>query len=376
MATLVLGAAGAAVGGALGGGVLGISGAVIGRAIGATVGRVIDERLLGASAPVESGGPDRLHVAGAGEGDPIPRVWGQMRVAGHVIWAGEFRQQTVAGGGKGGGGGGGETELRVSLALGLCEGPIAGIGRIWADGTPLEPTSIDLRVYPGDEAQLPDPLIEAVEGAENAPAYRGLAYVVIEDLDLGRFGNRIPQLWFEVLRRADVEAPAHPADVITGVALIPGTGEYALATTPVTLGSGPGQGRRINVNTPSGRSDLETSLDALARELPGARSVSLVVSWFGDDLAAGRCTVAPRVEGRDREGLEMPWRVSGLTRAEAREVGRVDGRPAFGGTPCDHSVIEAIRAIHAAGREVMFYPFVLMDIQAGNGLPDPWSGAA
>ena len=25
---------------------------------------------------------------------------------------------------------------------------------------------------------------------------------------------------------------------------------------------------------------------------------------------------------------------------------------------------------------VMFYPFILMDIQAGNGLADPWTGAA
>ena len=33
---------------------------------------------------------------------------------------------------------------------------------------------------------MPDPKIEAVQGAGSAPAYRGLAYVVIEDLDLGR----------------------------------------------------------------------------------------------------------------------------------------------------------------------------------------------
>jgi hypothetical protein len=41
---------------------------------------------------------------------------------------------------------------------------------------------------------LPDPKIEAVEGAGNAPAYRGLAYVVIEDLDLTPYGNRVPPL--------------------------------------------------------------------------------------------------------------------------------------------------------------------------------------
>ena len=28
-----------------------------------------------------------------------------------------------------------------------------------------------------------------------------------------------------------------------------------------------------------------------------------------------------------------------------------------------------------AGQEVMYYPFILMDQMAGNGLPDPWSDA-
>ena len=37
--------------------------------------------------------------------------------------------------------------------------------------------------------------------------------------------------------------------------------------------------------------------------------------------------------------------------------------------------IEAIRAIRAAGQEVMFYPFILMEQQPENGRPDPWSDA-
>ena len=35
-----------------------------------------------------------------------------------------------------------------------------------------------------------------------APAYRGIAYVVIEDLALAAFGNRVPQFSFEVVRPA------------------------------------------------------------------------------------------------------------------------------------------------------------------------------
>ena len=39
------------------------------------------------------------------------------------------------------------------------------------------------------------------------------------------------------------------------------------------------------------------------------------------------------------------------------------------------AVVEAIVALHAAGKAVTFYPFILMDQLAGNGLPDPWNGA-
>jgi hypothetical protein len=40
----------------------------------------------------------------------------------------------------------------------------------------------EMRVHAGDDAQVPDPLIQVVEGADRTPAYRGLAYVVMEHL--------------------------------------------------------------------------------------------------------------------------------------------------------------------------------------------------
>ena len=63
---------------------------------------------------------------------------------------------------------------------------------------PLDLTGITVRIYSGDESQTSDPLIVAKDGADNVPAYRGLAYVVFERLPLENFGNRIPQLSFEV----------------------------------------------------------------------------------------------------------------------------------------------------------------------------------
>ena len=93
MATILLSAAGAALGAGFGGTVLGLSGAVIGRAIGATLGRVIDQRLMGAgSEAIEVGRVDRFRLMGASEGSSVAQLWGRMRVGGQVIWATEFQE--------------------------------------------------------------------------------------------------------------------------------------------------------------------------------------------------------------------------------------------------------------------------------------------
>ena len=374
MATILLSAAGAALGSGFGGTVLGLSGAVIGRAVGATLGRVIDQRLLGGgSKAVETGRVDRMRIQTAGEGTAIARIWGQMRVPGHVIWASPLVEvKREQGGGKGSGPRVTEIGYRLSFALALCEGPILGVGRIWADGEEIAPEDLNLRVYTGDEDQLPDPAIAAHEG-DGAPAYRGIAYVVAEDLSLERWGNRVPQLSFEVTRAA--KGGRGLSRQVEAVALIPGTGEYSLATTPVSYDLGLGETQVINRNTPVAGSDFAASMQMLRRELPRVNSVSLVVSWFGDDLRVGECSVRPKVEDKSRDGREMAWRSGGIGRADADEVARVNDRPIYGGTPADASVIEALRAIAARGQKAVFYPFILMEQLAANNRPDPWSDA-
>ena len=57
-------------------------------------------------------------------------------------------------------------------------------------------------------------------------------------------------------------------------------------------------------------------------------------------------------------------------------VSTYGGGSAYGGTPTDASVIAAIREIKARGLKVTLYPFMMMDVVPGNGLPDPHGGAA
>jgi hypothetical protein len=360
--------------------VLGLSGAVIGRAVGATLGRVLDQRLLGAgSAAVEVGRIDRFKITGASEGAPVARVWGRMRMPGQVIWATRFAETASRSGGKGSPRPNTtQFSYSVSLAVALCEGEITRVGRVWADGVEIAPDRLNMRVYPGSQTQLVDPKIEAVEGAGKATAFRGIAYVVFEDLQLADFGNRVPQFSFEVMRRAQGNAIDAVPDLTSGlraVAMIPGTGEYALATTPVHFDYGLGESVSANVHSPLGETDFAVSFARLTGELPNCGSVSLVVSWFGDDLRASACSIKPKVDRHDLDGVNMPWRVSGQARSSADSVSLREGRAVYGGTPADASVIEAIKRMNDDGISVMFYPFILMDQLAGNALPDPWGGA-
>ena len=385
MATVLLSAAGSAIGGSIGGSVLGLSAATIGQAVGAVAGSVLDQTLLGSgSAAVETGRARALRIQSSTEGAPIPAVFGRMRVAGQVIWATRFHEhvRTTTQGGKATGGQRvREFSYTISFAVGICEGPISRIGRVWADGKLLDLANTNHRVYLGDESQLPDPKIEAVEGFGNVPAYRGLAYIVFEDLPIGQFGNRIPQLGIEVFRSPSAtltgaEAGSPLPELIRAVSLSPGTGEFALDPQIARVTSPAGGGQFANVNNAAGVADLAASLDQLEAELPACEQISLVVSWFGTDLRCGHCTVEPRIEERNRTTQPEPWQVAGLTSATATLVSSdQDGRPNFGGTPSDGSLIRAIQHMSSRGKKVVLYPFLLMDIPEGNGLPDPYGEA-
>ncbi len=340
----------------------------VGRVIGATIGRAIDDRAIAGLGPARQIGPrlETLKVQGTAEGAPMACVFGRARVTGQVIWAARFLEAKN----KGRAGKGGPKTVdyvySLSFAVALCEGEIDGIGRVWADGRAMDLTGVVMRVHRGGEDQTPDPLIEAVEGA--APAYRGTAYVVFEDLPLGPFGDRVPQLSFEVFRRPRGARP-RLEDRLEGVCLIPGAGEFALATQAVIRREGLTRTKVENVHNGEGRPDLLVSLDQLQAQSPNLKRVSLVVGWFGDDLRAGHCRVRPGVERADKPTEPMTWSVAGVARRDAYEVSRVDGAPAYGGTPSDESVRQAIRELKARGLEVTLYPFVFMDCPGY-----PWRG--
>ena len=205
MATLVLGAIGTLIGGPIGG------------SIGALIGSSIDAKIFGGGAR-EGPRLAELKLTTSSYGAPIPRHFGRMRVAGQIVWATDLIEHSVQqGGGKGSPSGTGYT-YSASLAVALSSRPLLSVGRVWADGKLLRGVAGDLKVggafrlHTGHGDQASDPLLAAAESL--CPAYRGLAYVVFEDLQLSEYGNRIPSLSFEVF--AD-DGPLELAALISGV---------------------------------------------------------------------------------------------------------------------------------------------------------------
>jgi hypothetical protein len=329
---------------------------------------------------IEGARLDSLRITSSTEGAVIPRLYGRMRIGGNIIWATDFREETkttTQGGGKGGGGGKVKTTeylYYASFALALCEGPITGIGRIWADGKPMDLSGVTWRWYPGDEAQSADPFIAAKVGAANTPAYRGTAYVVFEELPLSSYGNRLPQLSFEVFR--PLADPDTAEGLTRAVTLIPASGEFTYATQAIRKSSG-GATQAENLNALPDTADMVVALDRLQAMAPAVESVSLVVAWFGDDLRAGSCKLRPGVEVAAKSTAPIGWSVNGVSRSNAFLVSRDDqDRPVYGGTPADFAVVQAIREMKARGLRVTFYPFILMDVPPGNLAPNPNSDNA
>jgi hypothetical protein len=206
-ASLLGGALGAVAGFFIGG----PQGAMYGYSIGSAVGSYISPPK---GPHLEGPRLSDLSVQTSTYGAVIPRGYGTYPVAGNVFWLENNALKEVAtttstrSGGKGGGKKS-STQTTYSyfatFAVGLCEGPIAGVRRIWIGGALIYDASANdvsslaasnaaaagFTIHLGTDTQLADARMQATLGVANTPAYRGLAYIVFNDLALARYGNSL-----------------------------------------------------------------------------------------------------------------------------------------------------------------------------------------
>jgi len=331
-------------------------------------------------------------------GNVIPRIYGTMRQAGNVIWSTDIKEvrtdKTIQqqSGGKGGGGRSTVSQTTttyayyVTLAISICEGPVDEIIRVWADSKCLIETVLasnkgKYNIHLGDEEQQPDDIIAKYKPAGSFPAYRGLAYVVIEDFPLADYGNRIPNFSFEV--RRSVRFKPSVEDKIKEIVMIPGSGEFVYSTSVCTKQEViklktkeiPYKGRKsLNMHNYEGKADVILAIDQLLKTLPNIEWVALVVTWFATSTIAAKCEIIPKVEFHGNTKIyPQEWSVAGYTRKTAKEVLRFNAHtPTYGGTPSDNSILEVIKELKNRGIKVMLYPMLFVD--QIKPVAKPWRG--
>lgn len=160
----------------------------------------------------------------ASYGEVVPEILGTTRVSGNIIDYDDFtahEHKSTTRTGKGGGAK--HTNITytysVAAAIALCEGPIAGIGKVWRDKEIYQYPNekIELTLFNGEAAQTPWPYMLS-KHPEKALPYSGLAYMA-GVVDLGERGS-LPQYNFEVygkLRDTGDGVDVNPADYIEHV---------------------------------------------------------------------------------------------------------------------------------------------------------------
>lgn len=141
-------------------------------------------------------------VSTAEYGSTVPEVLGTVRIAGNIIYYDDFtahEHKEVQRAGKGGGSKHVNINYTYTVAaiLGLCEGEINGVNRVWVgkDVYTYPNEKIQMTVFKGSESQQPWAYTQG-KHPDKALPYKGLAYVA-GVVDLGDSGA-FPSYNFEV----------------------------------------------------------------------------------------------------------------------------------------------------------------------------------
>lgn len=184
------------------------AGAAWGWAIGSAIGAIGEAIFAGSDGTVQKGPRlGDLTVQTSTYGAPIPKIYGTARIAGNVFWSKKINEKRKVRHLDG------DAEFWEysyygNFAVGLAEGPIAGVRKVWLDGKlytkfsgdDIGPSEIistqrknHITIYKGTDDQT----VDANMGG--ACAYRDLAYILFDDLKLENYGNRLPTVTCEVV---------------------------------------------------------------------------------------------------------------------------------------------------------------------------------
>jgi hypothetical protein len=165
-----------------------------------------------------------LQVQQSSQGLTLPVVYGRARVAGNLIWYGDFTtietKTTTQQGGKGGGGVKQEDisyTYEAAVMMALCEGEIKGIGRIWRDKEKFESLSqLRLNLAKGGDEQPTWTHLQQPKHQAQAINYSGTAYIYSPNYELTK-SAQIYSHNFEVIGKMGYSSSipdANPSEII------------------------------------------------------------------------------------------------------------------------------------------------------------------
>lgn len=155
---------------------------------------------------------------------------------------------------------------------------------------------------------------------------------------------------------------------ITGINLVPATGEFAYDTVPYR------QNQNVLNCYADGSlqsTDIIVSIEKLLTNYPSCKTINIVVAWFCDSLDASQAHVFPSTVLQNttiesfngKTWIDDNWACSGLTQ-DSVLITIPPGM--FNGTPSDQSVVRLIKYLKAKNLNVVFYPMIEMITSASD----------
>ncbi len=156
---------------------------------------------------------------------------------------------------------------------------------------------------------------------------------------------------------------------VKSLILGPAHGEFLCA--PVRVNS---LGGTNNASVGGNDPDLVHSVRQMLQTNPNLEHITLTPAFYGNDLRAGECVIAPRVAANHSPPTDaaQAWAVAGTGAGSASAT----TNPLWQGTPADWALSACIAYLKDQGLKVSVMPVLLMDISPDNQLPDPYRTAA
>jgi hypothetical protein len=312
------------------------------------------------------------------DGFNLPKVYGKIRLEGNWLWQSTVRSQVVRSGSSGLGllsqalsmisglnifGAAGKQTTDVlyfqDFEVAICEGEVQSLDGVYLGEDWMDISRFNYNFYNGTSTQ---------------DKYKNVAYIRFNNFPLHEFSNVIPNFTFEITRKPHY-SKNDVADLVKGITVIPGSGEFVL-DTKIQSKYAIEYGRKAyflgysNYNSLDAKSNALVSLDRMKAEFPNLEWVSPVICWFGTSLDVKNCQITPRVEEQYISTAPDEWSVRGVGRNGTNLISFDDkDRPNYGGTVADIAVVRYLQELKRRGYKVIFYPMVFMDLPG-----KPWRG--